>query len=151
MVGIQIFGQRVKPVDEKIQTIDDRLRPTTLKELRSLSGALNQMNRFIPNLANLLRPYLSKKIEWKWKEEHETALQTIKKEIQNITQIKHFKSNQPVRIICDASREGLGRFCNRRRKRTSHFASGFLTTFDQMYSINELELLAVVWAIEIFR
>ena len=36
--------------------------------------------------------------------------------------------------------------------KATHFASGrFLTTFDQKYSINKLELLAVVWAIEKFR
>ena len=33
----------------------------------------------------------------------------------------------------------------------THFASRFLTTFEQKYSINELELLAVVWAIENIR
>ena len=32
-----------------------------------------------------------------------------------------------------------------------HFASRFLTTFEQKYSIYELELLAVVWALENFR
>ena len=31
------------------------------------------------------------------------------------------------------------------------FASRFLTNFEAKYSINELELLAVVWAIEHFR
>ena len=33
----------------------------------------------------------------------------------------------------------------------THFASRFLTTFEQKFSINELELLAVVWAIEKYR
>ena len=50
-------------------------------------GALNQMDRFIPNLAKLgapLRPLLSKKIEWKWEEEHDTAFQEIKRAIQKI-------------------------------------------------------------------
>ena len=32
-----------------------------------------------------------------------------------------------------------------------HFASRFLTTFEQKYSIIELELLALVWAVENFR
>ena len=32
-----------------------------------------------------------------------------------------------------------------------HFASRFITTFEQKYSINELELLALVWAVENFR
>ena len=32
-----------------------------------------------------------------------------------------------------------------------HFASRFLTPFEQKYSINELELLTVVWSVEKFR
>ena len=31
--------------------------------------------------------------------------------------------------------------------RATHFALRFVTTFEQKYSIKELELLAVVWAI----
>ena len=75
----------IKPIDEKIQAILDRLRPTTLKQLRTLMEALNQMNRFIPKLAKLsapLRPLPSKKIEWKWEEEQETAFQEIERTIQ---------------------------------------------------------------------
>ena len=47
----------IKPIDEKIQAILDRLRPTTLKQLQSLMKALNQMNRFIPKLAKLCAPF----------------------------------------------------------------------------------------------
>ena len=73
--------------------------------------ALNQMNRFVPNLAKVcppLRPLLSKTNEWKWGEEQEKAFQQIKEEMKHITEIKHFKKNQPLRISCDASKEGLG-------------------------------------------
>ena len=38
-----------------------------------------------------LRPLLSKKIEWKLEEEHETSFQEIKRAIQKITEIKYFK------------------------------------------------------------
>ena len=111
-LGYSLSESGVKPLDEKIQAFSDRLMPKTLKKYRSLMGAINQMNRFIPNLAKScasLRPPLSKGTEWRWKSEHEIAFQEIKKEIhwQKITEIKHFKKNQSVRKICDASREDL--------------------------------------------
>ena len=115
------------------------------------------MNRFIPNLAKLcapLRPLLSKTNEWKWTEEHEKTFQSKKKEFQKIPEIKLFKKNQPLRMVCDASRDGLGAVLQQQTEqgwRATHFASRFLTSFKQKYSINELELLAVVWAIENFR
>ena len=40
-LGYKLSESGVKPIDEKILAISDRLRPTTLKELRSLMGALN--------------------------------------------------------------------------------------------------------------
>ena len=60
-----------------------------------------------------------------------------------------------MRIICDASKKVLGAVLqqqqkNQKRKRVS-FATRFLTDFEAKYSINELELLAVVWAIEHFK
>ena len=67
-LGYKLSDSGVKSIDEKIQAISDRLRRKTVKGLRSLMGALNQMNRFITNLAKIwapLRPLLSKNNEWK--------------------------------------------------------------------------------------
>ena len=77
-----------------------------------------------------------------------------KKAIKKMNGLKHFKRNLPMRIFCDASKEGLGAILQQQTKKgweTRHFASRFLTTFEQKYSINELELLAVVRSIENFR
>ena len=65
-LGYKLSESRVKPTNENIQAISDRLRSKYLRELRSLMVALNKMNRFIPNLAKLcapLRPLLSKRNE----------------------------------------------------------------------------------------
>ena len=68
--------------------------------------------------------------------------------------LKHFKRNLPLRIICDASKEGLETVLQQQTRKgwvTTHFASRFLTTFEQKYSINDLQLYAVVWSIENFK
>ena len=78
---------------------------------------------------------------------NEEAFQRLRKAIQQITEIKHFKKNQPMRIVCDASREGLGAVLQQKTDegwRAVHFASRFVITFEQKYSNNELELLTVV-------
>ena len=91
-------------------------------------GAINQMNRFIPNLASLyapLRPLLKKENEWTCGEEIEEAFKKIKQAIKEKTEIKNFKRDLPLRIICDASKEGLGQFSNSNkmesgRRHTTH-------------------------------
>ena len=39
------------PINAKSQGINEKLRPANLKQLRSFLGAVNQFNKFIPNLA----------------------------------------------------------------------------------------------------
>ena len=68
--------------------------------------------------------------------------------------MQHFKKNKQLRIVCDASKEGLGAVLQQKTDKgwkAIHFASRFLPPFEQKYSINELELLAVVWSVENFR
>ena len=49
----------ISPVNAKSQGTRERLRPTNLKQLRSLLGAINQFNKFIPNLATKSHPFRS--------------------------------------------------------------------------------------------
>ena len=59
----------------------------------------------------------------------------------------HFKRGKPLRSVCDASKEGLGAVLQQETVegwQAINFALRFLTTLEQKYSINELELLAVV-------
>ena len=115
------------------------------------------MNRFIPYLPNIcapLRPLLRNENEWMWGEENDEVFKKIKQAIKEITEIKHFKRDLPLRIICDASKGGLVAVLQQQQEgewETTHYASRFLTKVEKKGSINKLELLSVVWAIENFR
>ena len=52
-VGYKLPQKSVAPVNSKVQGISDRIKPTNLKQLRSNLGAVNQFNKFIPNLASI--------------------------------------------------------------------------------------------------
>ena len=87
---------------------------------------------------------------------HDKAIQKINQKVKQVTEVGHFKRSCPIRIICDASKLGLGAVLqqndgNGNNWRPIHFASRFLTTLESRYSITELELLAVVWAVEHFK
>ena len=79
----------------------------------------------------------------------------INDEIKKVVELSHFKRNQEIRIICDASKQGLGAVSQQSQTngewRPICFASRFLSDFESKNSINELELLAIVWAVEHFR
>ena len=69
--------------------------------------------------------------------------------------MSHFKLDKEIRKICNASKQGLGAVLQQIQEngewRPICFASRFLTDFEAKFSINELELLAIVWAIEHFK
>ena len=56
-LGYKLTRTGISPVNTKSQGISERLRPTNLKQLRSFLGAVNQFNKFIPNLALISHPF----------------------------------------------------------------------------------------------
>ena len=158
-LGYKLSQTGIKPINSKVQALTEKLTPKSIKEVRLYLGAVNQLNRFISNLAQLcheLRPLLKKDQPWKWEEKHDKAIQKINEKVKQVTEVGHFKRSCPIRIICDASKLGLGAVLQQKdgNKKTgdqyiSHQDS--LTPLECKYSINELELLAVVWAVEHFK
>ena len=144
----------VPPVNNKLQGITERLRPSNLKELRSYLDAVNQLNKFVPDLATECFPFrniLKKDVEWKWSSDHERAFERINILVKKVVELTHFKRNCTLRIICDASNQGLGAVLRQNEENSWKqiaYAYRFFTKFEAKYSINELELLAVVWSIE---
>ena len=126
-------------MNEKVQGITERLRPMNLKDLRSYLGAVNQMNKFIPELASLcfaFRDILKKYADWKWTETHEKAFKEVNEKVKKITELKHFKRQNKFRILCDANRKGLGAVLEQIEEiancwKPIAFASRFLTDFEE--------------------
>ena len=77
-------------------------------------GSIQHLTRYIPNLAHTaaaLRSLLKtlKKIRpLNWLPEHNLAFKNILQLVAKITQNKHFDQYLDTRIVCDASKIGLG-------------------------------------------
>ena len=160
--GFQITRTGITPTKTKCDSINKLEIPKTLKQLRSFMGCIHHLIKFTPKLAELsepLRPLLSKnntksQNKLDWNDQHTTAFEQIKKHIINITENKHFDINKETRVKCDASRKGLGAALEQRHNsiwKPVAYASRFLNKLEEWYRTNELELLAIVWALEYFK
>ena len=72
----------------------------------------------------------------------------------NIVDLEDFDVHKDIRIVCDASHNGLGAVLEQLSAegwRPISFASRYLNDAEKRYSSNELELLAVVWGADYFR
>ena len=114
-------------------------------------GSILSLHKYLPAIAEMsapLRPLLSKKNEYNWTAECENAFQNIKMGVANIVELKHFDIHKDIRVVCDASHNGLGAVLEQLGTegwRPISFASRFLNAAEKKYSTNELEMLAVVW------
>ena len=113
----------------------------------------------ISELSETLRPLLSKnnrksQNKLDWKDHHTTAFEEFKKETINITENKHFDINKETRVKCDAGKKGFSACLEQNQNfiwKPVAYASRFLKKLEESYSTNELEPLAIVWALEHFK
>ena len=106
-VVYRLLQQGVEPNNSNIQGISNRLKPSNLKELRSYLGAVNQLNKFIPNLAEYyfpFRPLLKENNPCNSNKVYNTAFEQIKEELKKVTMLNHLKRHCPLRRICDAAK-----------------------------------------------
>ena len=156
-LGFTFSQNGVKPIEIKTAAIAEIKAPKTLKQLRSFLGSVHHLIKFRTNLAKIshpLRPLLKKSEKFVCTDIHQKHFEYNKTVITSATENTHFNPTLETRIKCDESRQGLGaalELLDCDGWKTVAFASRFLNNNKERYSINELELLGVVWAIKYFK
>ena len=114
-LGYEKSGSAISPVNGKVQGISEKLRPTSIKKLKLFLGAVNQLNKLVPDLASSCFPFrsiLKKDNPWIWNSmRREAAFLKVNQELEEITELTHFKRDRPIRIVYDASKE-FGNLCH---------------------------------------
>ena len=143
-LGHKFSQSGIAPLESKTAAIASLPAPKNFKQLRSFLGSVHYLGKFIPNLSQLchpLRPLLKKNTKFILNTEHDTQFQAIKDKDANTTENTHYNPHLETRIKCDASRAGLGAALEQRSPSGWHtvaFASRFLNSNEEPYSINEL-------------
>ena len=117
MARLHTNSERRQIARRKQSSITDKLKPKDLRKLNFFYGSKIPVEQIQTNLAQIcgasLWPLLNKNTHWQWKSDDNQILQEMKV-IQTITEKQRFKGNKPLRIICDASKEGLGAVLQRK-------------------------------------
>ena len=135
--------------------LSDFPRPQSKTDLRSLVGLINVWRDFDNSIATLMTPLtsiMSPKIDFFWSSAQEQAFVALKAKLTSPKVLSHFQPEQPLRLETDGSRKGLG-FQLQQSDASGNWkllqlGSRHVTDTEARYSVSELELLAVTWALE---
>ena len=146
----------MKPDPDKVQAIVNLPEPVDVSELRCFMGMVNQLGKFIPNLAEETKPLqglLSTKSEWLWDAAQTEAYKQVKTLISSAPTLKLYDPQHEIKATADASSFGLGAMLSQKEGdiwKPTAFASRLLTPTEQHYAQIEKETLASAWACEKF-
>ena len=153
---VSAAGIEVDP--SKTTAIRNYPAPTNITELQRFLGMVNQVAKFVRNLASRtepLRALLRKENEWSWGQAQRKAFQEIKDCLVSTETLCHYDPNRPTVIAADACMNGLGAVLLQKQldgtSRPVCYASRSLSETEQRYAVIEKEALMATWACEKLR
>ena len=155
-LGHIVDATGVRPDPEKIKAVTELPRPENVSGVRQFLGMVNQLTKFVPNIAEKTQPIrglLHKDNKFIWSEIQEEAFKNLKKILTSTQVLAHYDVNKRTVLATDASNSGLGSCLYQEsegRLRPVAYASKALTETESRYAIIEKEALAITWGCERF-
>ena len=156
-LGHLISASGIKADPRKIQAILNMPVPNTKVELQRFLGMITYLGKFLPNLSKEtapLRQLLEKDVQWHFEQQHETAVNTLKKMVTSSPVLAYYELKLPTRVTANLSKSGLGAVLKQKHEeewKPVAFASRAMTQSEQHYARIEKETLAIVFACERFH
>lgn len=154
-LGFIVSDRGISANPDKIKAIQVLPAPTSLKEIEQFLGVCGVYQKFISNyqvIAEPLRRFKKKDVEFVWSEEQQQAFETLKDRLATLPTLVQPDFKRPFELLCDAATtSGIGVIlCQRDDDGAIYpisFSSRSISKFEQKYSIRELEALSIVWGI----
>jgi len=135
----------------KVREVMDWKAPNSVSKVRSFLGLAEYYCRFIPDFSKIAKPMtslLQKDHKFVWTERCELAFRTLRKLLTTAPVLAQPNIEKPFDVFCDALKSGLG--CVLMQDgRVIAYASRQLRKHEVNYPTHDLELAAVVHALEI--
>ena len=110
-LGQIISANGVRADPQKVQAIIDLLQPQDVSEMRRVLSMVNQLGKFIPDLATVTDPFralLKGKAAWLWGPAHDAACSKLKTMLTSNKTLKLYDSSLCTKVTTDSSSYGHG-------------------------------------------
>jgi len=156
-LGHDLTTNGIQPTTRLVKAVTDFPRPTDVAEVRRFVALAGYYRRFMPSFGARMSPLtklLRKASEWRWESEQEEAFKWAKIRLARKPVLIYPDYRLPFKLTTDASKAGLGAVLSQDQGHGDQpvaYASNVNSPTVAKYSISELECLAVVWAVKLFR
>jgi hypothetical protein len=137
----------------KVEAIMEWPVPTNVPEVHSFMGLAGYYRRFIEGFSKIANPITKlqkKNKKFVWNEKYKESFWSLK-ELLTTTPILKVPDMETDFLVCtDASKEGLGRFLMQ-NGRVIAYISRKLRRHEENYAMHDLELLAIIYALKVWR
>ena len=149
----------IKPDPTKTEKMNYPV-PADVSQVRQFLGLASYYRRFVPDFARIASPLhslLKKDAVFSWAPESHNAFVHLKNLLVSAPVLAYprFYSAHPFILETDTSTKGLGAVLAQQQDdgkvHPIAFASRSVSTHERNYAITELETLALVWAVKLFR
>jgi len=137
----------------KVQDVLDWEAPTSVPVIHSFLGLAGYYRRFIPEFSKIAKPMtelLKKGVKFYWSNQCEEAFQKLKTLLTSAPILAQPNTTKPFDVYCDASGTGLG-YVLMQENRVIAYVSRSLKHHEENYPTHDLELVAIVHALKIWR
>jgi hypothetical protein len=158
-LGHMVDARGISPNPEKVEAVANFPRPDTVTKLRAFLGLASFFRKFIRGFSEIVRPLneLLKKganIVRDWSKVHDEAMDLIKEKLSTAPVLTHDDGLSQLELQTDASAKGLGAVLYLLKddvRKPIAYASRRLKDAEERYHANELEFLALIWALKRFK
>lgn len=158
-LGHIIEDGKVRPGDAKIKAVSKFPVPTTTKQIQQFLGLTGFFRKFIRDYSRIAKPLsdlLRKDSQFVFGLEQQKSFQNLKDCLINEPVLNIYRSNAETQLHTDASSSGFGAVLLQKNSEDSKFhpvyyMSQKTTPAEEKYHSYELEVLAVVKALEKFK
>jgi hypothetical protein len=156
-LGHELSPDGIRPLDRLVIAVREFPIPTDAVEVKRFVHLAGYYRRFVEGFGSMMAPMtrlLRKTTPWQWTEDQQMAFERVKRVLTEKPLLIYPDFSQPFTVVTDASVTGLGSCLMQDQGRGMQpvaFASKVNDPVVAKYAITELECLAVVWAIKLFR
>lgn len=156
-LGHQLAPEGIKPLDRLVDAVRQFPAPKDEKEVKRFVHLAGYYRRFVAGFGSMMAPLtklLRKGSEWEWGGPQQRAFDQIKAVLTAKPLLIYPDFTKPFVIVTDASVVGLGACLMQDHGQGLQpvaYASKVNNPVVAKYPIHELECLAVIWAVKLFR